>query len=620
MVLRPKKHTKNILKPHKIFSFDIETYGDMNTFYMGSVYDESGYQVFYNKEDMKKFILSKNVYRYKSYVIATNLMFDFFALFDYEELDNFNFIFRGSELLTCQKIIKNKDRNRKVKFIDTFHFASKISLKNLGKIIGIDKYPSPYFIGEIPNNDLYISLLENKKTYTQKQYLEVYNIRDSEITYKFSKFFENSLINMGGELKPTIASISINYFRLKYLFENYRTPTNNECVFMYKGYYGGRTEVFKRGKIQNLYYYDFNSLYPSVMLYDYPDPNTLTMVNKSHTYYINNYDGVTKVKIKSPKNLKIPLLPLRVENKLIFPNGEFIGHYSHIELRKAISLGYEIIDIFEGVYFTKNINIFKNFVNDNYNSRLQYKKEKNPIEYVYKIILNSLYGKFAQKYDIKQNIHFVNDFDFSKENVMKYKEVEVLKDFFVITKEESEKVPEFIQPIWSIYVTAYGRLKLYEAFEDVGFNNVFYCDTDSLITNIKLSEGDKIGELKEEDFIKSGIIIKPKFYEINGYVKAKGLKGFNKKENLLQLIEEGKYSSWKFCKLKETLRSLSDLRVNQKILIEKKLSFEDNKRNWNNKIFSINELQDSIPLIVKIEEDTHIIVKKEEEKQIVVLE
>jgi hypothetical protein len=336
---------------------------------------------------------------------------------------------------------------------------------------------------------------------------------------------------------------------------------------MYSGYYGGRTEAFKRGKISNIYYYDINSLYPYVMTKSYPDPNSLTNVNKSCLYYINNYEGLTKIKIKCPDYIKIPLLPLRTKDKLIFPTGIIEGTYTHIEIKKALQIGYELIEIYDGIYFKETINIFNNFVNDNYNNRMKLKKIGSPLEYVYKIILNSLYGKFGQRYDVKQNIYFINDFDFSDNNIKKYKEVEVLKEYFVVTKELCEKPPDFIQPIWSIYVTAYGRLELYELFEQVGFDEVYYCDTDSLFTTKLLKEGLKLGELKLEYKIKSGIIIKPKFYEINGIVKAKGLKGFNKKENLLSLLEEGKYTTTKFCKFKETLRRIDDFRVNEKVEI-----------------------------------------------------
>jgi len=610
LVLYPKNYSKRSKKPHKIFGFDIETFGDMNDFYMGSVYSDDGIKVFYDKSEMKKFFLSKSIHRYKHMVVATNLMFDFFALFDYEELEDFNFIFRGSELITCKKELKHlKDKQKRyIRFTDTFHFATKMSVKNLGRIIGVPKYDTPIFIGEIPNDDPYISMLDTKITYSQKGYMELYNIRDSEITYKFTKFFENSLIGMGGELKPTIASISLNYFRLKYLNNKYRTPSHDENLLLYKGYYGGRTEAFKRGKIKNKYYYDFNSLYPSVMLNDYPDPNSLIKVNKSSLYYIENYDGVTNVRIRSPKNLKIPLLPLRLNNKLIFPLGEFISSYTHLELRKALSLGYEIINIYEGVYFTEKINIFKEFVTDNYNKRIRYKREGNPIQHTFKIILNSLYGKFGQKYDEKQDIHFINNFDFSNNNVSKYESVEVLKDFFVITKKLNDKPPSFSQPIWSIYVTAYGRLLMYETFEKIGFDNVFYCDTDSIFTDVKLEEGENLGQLKLEQFIKEGLIIKPKFYEIDGSVKAKGLKGFSTRENLISLINDGTYKSFKFCKLKESLRRTEYFRVNQKIMVEKRINFNDNKRFWFDKDFNINELHDSIPLNINIIDGENVIL------------
>ena len=92
-------------------------------------------------------------------------------------------------------------------------------------------------------------------------------------------------------------------------------------------------------------YYDYNSLYPSVMLNSYPDPNTLNVTYKNETSYIESFDGISEVEIYSPK-VKYPLLPYRTEDKLLFPYGTFRGYYTHIELREAMLLGYVIKKVF----------------------------------------------------------------------------------------------------------------------------------------------------------------------------------------------------------------------------------------------------------------------------------
>ena len=63
----------------RIASFDIETYSDKNLFLMGSVYSDKGCFVFWDCEKMIKYIL-RDLKGY--WIYATNLDFDFFALFE----------------------------------------------------------------------------------------------------------------------------------------------------------------------------------------------------------------------------------------------------------------------------------------------------------------------------------------------------------------------------------------------------------------------------------------------------------------------------------------------------------------------------------------------------------
>jgi hypothetical protein len=93
----------------------------------------------------------------------------------------------------------------------------------------------------------------------------------------------------------------------------------------FQSYYGGRTEVFCRGKIEDYNYYDFNSLYPSVMMNKFPDPNTFRRNTRNIIDYIKNYDGCSKVDIFAPKNIKYHLLPYRTNNKVVFPHGDMTG-------------------------------------------------------------------------------------------------------------------------------------------------------------------------------------------------------------------------------------------------------------------------------------------------------
>ena len=146
----------------------------------------------------------------------------------------------------------------------------------------------------------------------------------------------------------------------------------------------------------NVFYYDVNSLYPSVMRKEFPLSNSIKNIYYPNIYNIKNYMGVSECEILAPKNINKPLLPFRTKDKLMFPIGKFTGVYNHNELQKALSLGYKIKPLKQIIY-TKTWYPFKNFVDYFYEKRLECKKNNSNFEYIYKLILNSLYGKFAQK-------------------------------------------------------------------------------------------------------------------------------------------------------------------------------------------------------------------------------
>ena len=87
--LRP---LKGKVKPIKIFGFDIETYNNNKNFCCGSIVGDNYCKFFRDKQEMINDFSSNRNFR-NSYLVATNLMFDFFGLFDIEEaINKFNII------------------------------------------------------------------------------------------------------------------------------------------------------------------------------------------------------------------------------------------------------------------------------------------------------------------------------------------------------------------------------------------------------------------------------------------------------------------------------------------------------------------------------------------------
>jgi hypothetical protein len=150
-----------------------------------------------------------------------------------------------------------------------------------------------------------------------------------------------------------------------------------------------------------------------------------------------------------------------------------------------------------------------------------------------------------------------------------------------------------------------------DKFEKFYANNILCHNTDSIITRKEVIDSKILGKLKLEKIIKNGLIIKPKLYFLNDEIKSKGVpiprdvdkgKEFIKREKLKDNLLKGKMINYsKFIKIKEGITR--DIKVNSIILASKKLSLEDNKRNWKGKFFNPDELQESIPLEIKENEE-----------------
>ena len=69
--------------------------------------------------------------------------------------------------------------------------------------------------------------------------------------------------------------------------------------------------------------------------------------------------------------------------------------YFSEELKYAESIGYDVTPL-QGYLFDKGCGLFDKFVTELYDNRLKAKKEGNDgLSYVYKILMNSLYGRFG---------------------------------------------------------------------------------------------------------------------------------------------------------------------------------------------------------------------------------
>lgn len=614
------KATQQRIHSKRIFGFDIETYDDNKGFLLASIVgwdnrdrnDKPYSKIFYSKEELIIELKTNNIFR-NSQLYATNLSFDFMGtFFGQTDISKFIYCQRNSAMLSVKTWFKgqgvdtefiasgkshtkSKKSRKSLEFIDSLNYA-QMSVAEMGKILGYEKKKSPVF-----------GLSWKKMSEEEQKYMEEYNLRDSEITYKFMKnIIIPSIEEIGGSVNLTIASSSMSLFKNKYLGDYIVFPNNiNILRRLFLGFYGGRTETFARGSFRNAKYYDYNSLYPSVMHdNEYPDPNSQRVSNEDKTNYIIHCEGVSEVLIEIPF-MKYPPLPYRHEGKVIFPYGKFRASWSHFELRHAITCGAKILKVYESIYYVRNIRPFKGFVGNLYMKRRDYQKEEvyNPMEKVIKLIMNALFGKFGERFDEKTSTYHKNNV--TPEIIEKSIKCDNIGDSDFVNVVENQDPKAHCIPIWSIYVTAYGRVKLHKALVE---HNAIYCDTDSLICFDECPTSSKLGELKLEMDVKAGMTIKPKMYALyskdnKDYVKMKGLSRKYQPHSYKEFSEEFVNNPNRiykhFTKFREAIRK-GDVLPNEIVLQHKKFSLEDNKRQWKGNFLSIlKTLQESNPLEIK---------------------
>jgi DNA polymerase type B, organellar and viral len=336
---------------------------------------------------------------------------------------------------------------------------------------------------------------------------------------------------------------------LNRFYKNNIPLINNKSIYtnLKESYFGGITEVYKPyGK--NLYYYDVNSLYPHSALNPMPGLNCVYEedINKNIKDIINNMFGFYYCRIKTSDKY-LGLLPFRDKQGIIMPTGEWEGLYFSEELKFAYDNGYEI-QVMSGYHFDKNDNVFSDYVNFLYNIKSTTKD--SVIKSIAKSLLNNLLGKFGldiNKYessilseerlgDIIEARRFRGIKEISKDKYLVSYDVEVSKD--ICEQHGLDYKKEFVKSLKikdikvfketnftdvsvaiSSAVTSYSRIFMNKVKLDVlsKGGSIFYTDTDSIVTDIKLDAsivGEELGKFKLEHEVEEGYFISNKTYAL----------------------------------------------------------------------------------------------------------
>ena len=398
----------------------------------------------------------------------------------------------------------------------------------------------------------------------------VYNLLDF-LRDLFAKFNLPMKLKKFSPFQPTISLLTLKVWR--YLgdwqggvLRGCRDFKEYECIKeSYKG--GMCLPIKKRFQIKNnsesyLFHYDINSSYPYIM-----EKSQIPIAIKEHKVLKPNEKSIKKfddnclyeIRFEFESNVLIPYIPIRLEKEggLLYP----ISNYGKDQYGNQIPttyvwghilsfypLHFKKIKVYSYIVFQTG-NIFQSYITQLWKEREMAKKEKSEVKSMWlKIFMNSLYGKFGQKqfeqthilhttqlheYLVQYSSDIIEDNKEEGKIVDEYQEIKktnFLKNInifsedipgepFFLVKTHDDIRLDFVGGLnfISSYIASRARLNLISGFLEVGFENIYYFDTDSIFTSKPMTGkgcvGSELGQWKcEENNIIDAYFLAPKVY------------------------------------------------------------------------------------------------------------
>jgi hypothetical protein len=404
------------------------------------------------------------------------------------------------EILPYCLYTKDNVKKQFIPLQDTYKYCrNEVISKNLGKET-TEQVIQEYIDEFIGNAKIWNCLTGSGKIDIVKYSMKYCQMDVNVLKQGYYKFC-NMIKELGCDLEQYISSaqLSNEYMIRQGVFENVYKLNSTPREYIMKTMVGGRVMCCEnkkqhiKGIIDD---FDAVSLYPSAMYrlggYLKGTPKILTEEKLNKTF-LDTCDGyfiqirINKVNIRR----KFPLISyLNIEGLRIWTNDPkcnvYVGKIGLEDLIKFHDIEYEIVD---GYYYDEGRNYnLRDCIENVFNERLKAKKEGNKIEQVYKLIMNSAYGKtllkpFGDK-SVYKNEKNLDDFIDKNYNMIKYYErVEAEGDFKKYkVKVECGIMKHFNNVSCGVEVLEMSKRIMNEVIclaEDTGID-IYYQDTDSM--------------------------------------------------------------------------------------------------------------------------------------------
>jgi len=363
-------------------------------------------------------------------LIAHNATYDFRFLIQY--LRNVNELARGNKLISAKGRFNDYD----IEIKDSYHLIT-MPLRNFPKVFGIEntvKEVMPYTLYndeniakryvsipaalEVVADDEKVQFLNNisrwnlqvDDTYDIIKYSSMYCEIDCKILCEgyntFRKWIKETF-KLDIDFILTGASLAHQYFVNEGCYEGVNELGGVPQLFIQGCVVGGRVMCAENKKMMLDYVindFDAVSLYPSAMYRMDGFLKGVPKVIENHDFnWIKMQDGyfiditINSVGIKR----KFPLMSYKNDAGVRVFTNDMVGRTIRVDrytLEDIIKFQAITFDVVRGYYFDDGFNTkVRDVITTIFNKRLDAKKVKNPIEMVYKLIMNSGYGKSIMK-------------------------------------------------------------------------------------------------------------------------------------------------------------------------------------------------------------------------------
>lgn len=466
--------------------------------------------------DFWEWVASHALAKRKLVLVAHNIQFDFMVLGGFNYLRVMGFELTKLIVNSKTNIFTYRRDHQSILCLDNMNYFP-VSIKELGAQVGLPKLTMP---GGAHSRAEWF-------TYCQ---------RDVDIMYHAWREWLTFLRDEDlGTFGKTITSQAFNAYRHRFMMHPILVSVNKTATEIERSSYrGGRVECFQLGLLPGEDYYllDINSLYPYCMKVNQYPTRIRYIKTEPSIAFVSKVLETKAVIADVLVTVDKPMFGVKHKDRLVFPVGTFRVTLTSSELTRAITSG-AVVKIYRAVVYSREF-IFTDFVDYFYNQRLAFKKQgKGVYAYLCKKLLNHLYGKFGQR---NEEWVFVR----TEPEPVDYVEVEIdaqtgrrytvrcISGQVCETRGTVEGYNSFTAI--ASEVTANARMVLWDFIEKAGRENVFYCDTDSLLVN-KIGRdrlaGDidrlALGKLKLVQKTSKVVLHNVKDYQLGRRVKIKGI-------------------------------------------------------------------------------------------------